>query len=94
MRKLKTKYNLFRFKDGTIVDVSKIDLIKERDAETAVIYISGTQLSIDRDDEFEKLIGTWDAIKRMREQNEEILFKYLESIDLRIRNLDLYLKTK
>ena len=98
MKKLNSKYDLFQFKDGTIIDVTKIDYIapniKDGDAEKAIIQMSGRQMTVDKDDEFDMLVDTWDSVKRIREQNEEIALKYLETIDLRINNLDLYLTNK
>lgn len=72
MRDLKTKYRLFQFEDGSILDVSKIDYITENPQATKyLIQINGHVLETDKDDEAERLIKTWDMYIRNEEQNAE-----------------------
>lgn len=70
---IESKWRLFRFQNGTIVDVSKIDLIgnhPEKD-DKYILQISGKQITLDKDYEAANLIKTWDLYLRNEEQNAE-----------------------
>lgn len=105
MIKLNTKHELFQFKDGLILDVSKIDYITENPSATKyLIQINGHVLEMNKDDEFKKLIETWDYVKCLHEKNVDIAFQtrsllhvsrsYLQAINLKIKNIHQYLLTK
>ena len=77
MRDLKSKYRLFRFRDGSILDISKIDFITNHPTKNDkyTIQISGKQIGLDKDQEAENLIKTWDMYIRLEEQNSEHTYR-------------------
>ena len=76
MRDLKSRYRLFPFEDGSILDVSKIDYITENPSATKyLVQINGRVLEIDKDDEAERLIKTWDMYIRNEETPTDLIYK-------------------
>lgn len=103
MRELKSKQRLFRFEDGTILDLSKIDYIDVHAEENQdleyIIQISGKRLTFtisnNSDNEIERLIETWDMYIRNEEQNAELNYLHEKEISTIIsflnRKLDIVL---
>ena len=96
MRDLKSKYRLFRFENGSILDVSKIDYIAENPSATKyLIQIDGQVLETDKDDEAERLIETWDMYIRNEETNAELMYKQAKvngaDLDIISKKIDLVL---
>ena len=96
MRDLKSKYRLFPFNDGSILDVSKIDCITENKSCTKyIVQINGRILEMDKDDEAERLIETWDMYIRNEETNAELMYKQAKingaDLDIISKKIDLVL---
>ena len=96
MRDLRSKYRLFPFNDGSILDVSKIDYITENPQATKyLIQINGHVLEADKDDEAERLIKTWDMYIRNEETNSELIYKQAKingaDLDIISKKLDFVL---
>ena len=96
MRDLKSKYRLFQFENGSILDVSKIDYITENSQATKyIIQINGQVLETDKDDETERLIKTWDMYVRNEETDSELMYKQAKingaDLDIISKKLDFVL---
>lgn len=76
--KLRSEWRLFRFQDGSIIDIAKIDFIAthpEKD-DKYIIQIGGKQITLDKDQESENLIKSWDLYLKNEEQNAEHTYLY------------------
>ena len=76
--KLRSEWSLFRFQDGSIIDITKIDFITthpEKD-DKYIIQISGKQITLDKDQESVNLIKSWDLYLKNEEQNAEHTYLY------------------
>jgi hypothetical protein len=76
MEQIKSKWRLFRFEDGTIVDISKIDFVAKdpKNDNKYIVQISGNRIGLDIDDESDRLIKTWDLYIKNEEQNAEYTY--------------------
>lgn len=68
--KLNSKLRLFRFQDGSILDIAKIDFIANHpeNDDKYIIQISGKQIELDKDQDAKNLIKTWDLYIKYEEQ--------------------------
>ena len=76
--KLYSKWRIFRFQDGTLLDVTKIDFIinHPKDDDKYIVQVNGKQTTLDKDQDAENLIKTWDMYLRNEEKNVEYTYLY------------------
>ena len=87
---LRSEWRLFRFQDGSIIDIAKIDFIAthpEKD-DKYIIQVSGKQITLDKDQESKNLIRTWDLYLKNEEQNAEHTYLYEKEMSAMISILN------
>lgn len=95
--KLCSKRRLFRFQDGSILDIAKIDFIMDhpKKNDKYIIQVSGNQIILDKDKNAENLIKTWDMYLRNEEQNAEHTYLHEKEMSYMIsflnRKMDIIL---
>lgn len=90
MRELKSKWRLFQFEDGSILDISKIDFIANNPTNDGkyILQVSGKQIDLDGGVETDRLIKTWDYYIRNEEQNAEHTYLHEKETAAMISILD------